>query len=118
MDVLHIDEGEITLGGEFFEDRNSPGTYLERIMIRYSIDATANLNYNPGLKMIIHDHLIQRIGRMPGQGPVMLPDGTYEGYEWKDGKWQYVEKIYEHTYDEAPRPTPVLDEKKNIFGKN
>ncbi|MBT8189180.1 MAG: hypothetical protein KJO29_02030, partial [Bacteroidia bacterium] len=79
--------------------------------------ATLQLNYNPGLKLIIHDHLIQRIGRIPGQGPVFLPDGTYEGYEFIEGIWMYREKIYDHTYDAAPRPKPVLGNKKDLFGK-
>ena len=119
-DVLTLQsDGSITLGDAIYEDKESPTTFLDRLVFQYSSDASFNLNYNPGLKLIINDHLIQRIGRLEGQGPVYLPDGSYEGYEMKEGKWYYVEKIYDHTYDDAPRPKPVLDKTdKNIFGKN
>ncbi|NNE27084.1 MAG: hypothetical protein HKN09_09595 [Saprospiraceae bacterium] len=119
-DVLTInDDGSIKLGAAIYEDKGSPGTFQERLVFQYSSDASFNLNYNPGLKLIVNDHLIQRIGRLEGQGPVNLPDGSYEGYEMKEGKWYYVEKIYEHKYDEAPRPKPVLNNSdKSIFGKN
>ncbi len=117
-DVLSFEGNKPIFGMEIFEDKNSNGTYINRLVLNYSSDATCNLNYNPGLKMVIHDHLLQRIGRLEGQGPVFLPDGTYEGYEFVDNKWKYREKIYDHIYDDAPRPKPILGEKKDLFGKN
>ncbi|MBT8229152.1 MAG: hypothetical protein KJO50_02760 [Bacteroidia bacterium] len=116
-DIMTIEGEEILLGYPGFEDKLNPGTRINRLVLSYSSDATLQLNYNPGLQLIIHDHLIQRIGRIPGQGPVFLPDGTYEGYEFIEGIWMYREKIYDHTYDAAPRPKPVLGNKKDLFGK-
>jgi hypothetical protein len=120
-DVLTIKDDEVTLGSEIFEDKNNKGSYANRLVLDYASDANVNLNYNPSLKMIVHDHLIKRMGRLPGQGPVDLPDGSYEGYSYHDGKWIYKEKIFNHTYDEAPRPKPVLDKKSgnpDIFGRS
>jgi len=63
-------------------------------------------------------HLIERISRVPGQGKTMVPDGSYIGFEKKDGYWDYVDKIATEVMDAAPRPKPVLDERKGkkIFG--
>ena len=118
-DVLTINGKDVSLGAPIFEDRSEADSYMERIVLKYSSDASVNLNYNPGLKMIIMDHLEARMGRQEGQGTTMIPDGTYEGYEYVDNHWKYVEKIYDHSYGENnfPRPKPVLDKKKNLFGQ-
>lgn len=120
-DVLLVKDKEILLGDEIFEDMREPETYMNRLMLRYSSDASVNLNYNPGMEMIVFDHLMQRMGRLDGQGITMIPDGTYEGYKWEKSKWNYIEKLFDHSYGEnnAPRPQPVLDnKKKNLFGKS
>jgi len=120
LDMIHVKDGTVTLGEEIFEDKNDLDTYQNRIILTYSGDASVNLNYNPGLEMIVHDHLIQRMGQLEGQGPTNVPDGSYEGYKLENGKWMYKEKIYDHSYGEnnAPRPKPILNKKKkNLFGK-
>lgn len=118
-DVLKVENGNVELGKPLFEDKEDLGTFKNRIVLSYSSDAAVNLNFNPGLNMIVHDHLIQRIGRMEGQGPTYLPDGTYEGYSYEEGKWMYNEKLYDHSYgeDNAPFPKPVINKKKGVFGK-
>ncbi len=118
-DYLVVDNNTVRLGAEVFEDREEEGLYMQRLLIKYSADASVNLNYNPGLDMIVLDHLTPRMGKLQGQGPTLIPDGTYEGFELVDGKWQYISKLYNHSYGEnnAPRPKPVLDKKKNIFGQ-
>ena len=121
LDIIEVKDSNVSFGAEIFEDKYALDTYQNRIILTYSADASVNLNYNPGLEMIIHDHLIQRMGKLEGQGPVNVPDGTYEGYAFIDDKWRYKEKIYNHSYgiNNAPRPKPVLGgkKKKSIFGK-
>jgi len=113
VDVLQFTKTGIDFGKDIFEDKDSPGTYANRLVINYSSDANVNLNYNEGFKMIVHDHLIYRMGQLPGQGPTFIPDGTYEGYEKKKDKWLYKEKLFDHIYNSAPRPNPVFIEEKN-----
>lgn len=120
-DILLIEGDNLVLGDEVIEDKNNPGTFIQRLILEYSADANVNLNYNPSLKMIVHDHLTRRMGRMAGQGPANIPDGTYEGYMLENGKLKYKEKIFNHVYDSAPRPKPVLDKKqkeKDLFGRS
>lgn len=93
---------------------------LNRIILSYSADSNVSIRYDEDMDIIIHDHLIRRMGQFPGQGPTFVSDGSYEGYELKEGDWVYNEKIFHHKYNnnEAPRPKPVLGSgKKNVFGK-
>lgn len=108
VDVLTIDkDGQLELGAPIFEDKESPGTFLNRLVISYSSDATVTLKYIPSLDIIMQDHLEPRMGLQAGQGVTNIPDGTYEGYALENGKWMYKEKIYDHVYEEVPRPKPV-----------
>jgi len=111
LDVMTIGDDGIILGDEIFEDKDSPGTYVNRLIISYSSDASVSFKYDPTLKVIIHDHLEPRMGLQAGQGVTSIPDGTYEGYYEKGGKWLYKKKIFDHVYDEAPIPKPVQFDK-------
>jgi len=120
VDLITVKNKTITLGEEIFEEKKDLDTYKNRIVLTYSGDASVNLNFNPGLDMIVHDHLTQRMGQLEGQGPTNVPDGTYEGYKMENGKWMYKEKLYNHSYGEnnAPIPNPVISKKKKgLFGK-
>ncbi len=107
-DILTFNkDGSITLGGPHFEDKESLGTYANRIIISYSSDAAVTFNYNPQLNILIKDHLEPRLGMQAGQGATNIPDGTYEGYKLDGDKWVYVEKIFDHVYETAPIPKPT-----------
>jgi hypothetical protein len=101
---------------QHFKDGSSKVSH--RLLFRYASDAQFTLNYNEGMGMIMCDHLVRRMGRMQGQGETMIPDGTYVGFEWSDGFWDFVDKIAIEPMDQAPRPNPILDERKGkkIFG--
>ncbi|MBK9256430.1 MAG: hypothetical protein IPM42_13165 [Saprospiraceae bacterium] len=121
-EVLHFTKGgEPIFGKDVFLKTDKDGTKVtqSRLLLKYSADAMVNLNYNPGLKMIVLDHLIPRMGRVKGQESTLVPDGSYVGYEFDGKMWNYIDKLYTETLDEAPRPKPVLDGRKqqSIFGK-
>ncbi len=123
VDVLTFENESPVFGSEIFkkQDPGERGVIKNRIILDYSSDSNATMNYNPNLDMIVFDHLIPRIGRIPGQGPTMLPDGSYVGYRWDGEYFNYVDKIYHQTQEKPPIPKPVLDREKNkdqnIFGK-
>ncbi|GLR16368.1 hypothetical protein [Portibacter lacus] len=120
FDVLSFDEdGRPSLGEEVFviPNKDTRDVVKNRITFTYSADAILSLNYNVQMKMVVNDHLMQVMGQLEGQGPTMVPDGTYEGYIYKEGKWVYEEKLFSHTYDEAPRPNQILGKSnKDVFG--
>lgn len=121
FDVLSFDrEGAPILGGEkfVFPSDTSRDIVKNRVTFRYSVDAILSLNYNADMQMVVHDHLMQVIGQREGQGPTLVPDGTYEGYVFEEGKWIYKTKLFTHTYEEAPRPNQILGKSnKDVFGR-
>jgi len=114
-EVLSFDEGVPNFGKEVFKKSVD---IKSRLVLRYADDASVSLNFNEDLNLIIFDHLIPRMGRIEGQGSTYLPDGSYEGYVPEEGLWIYKEKLFDHVFEKAPRPNPVLNKKKNgLFRK-
>ncbi len=108
IDHMMVSSNSVNFGAEIFEDKENLDTYKNRLVLKYSSDASVTVNYNKDMRMIVHDHLSQVMGFQSGQGPTAIPDGTYEGYYFNKGKWKYKEKLFNHIYDEAPRPQPVF----------
>lgn len=120
-DVLTFENDKPVFGYEIFkkQEGENRGVIKTRLVLDYASDSNVSLNFNPNLDMIVLDHLIPRMGRIPGQGPTMLPDGSYVGYKWDGEYFNHVDKIYHETQDEAPFPKPVLgNDSRNILGKN
>jgi hypothetical protein len=116
VDVLRIVDGKAVFGAPVFikEDRDGNISSKQRLVFEYSAAASVSCNYDPALNLLMFDHLTT-VGGEYGEGPVQIPDGTYEAYELLNGKWMYVEKVFNTILDEAPRPNPVL---KGRSGKN
>ena len=120
-DVLTFENDIPIFGAEIFkqQEKGERGIIKNRLVLDYASDSNVSLNFNPSLDMIVFDNLIPRMGRMPGQGPTMLPDGSYVGYKWDGEYFNYVDKIYHETQAQAPFPKPILgNDKRNILGKN
>lgn len=118
VEVLHFqNNGSPQFGLPVFLDEKTAKT-KNRLVIEYSTATSAGIRYDEIQEMIIFDHLVTMNGQY-GEGPTNFPDGSYEGYIEKDGKWLYVEKIFDQVSDEPPFPEPVLDRDETIRkGKN
>lgn len=120
VDVLSFKDGKPVFGAPVFVQEDSLGnqTVRNRLVKEFSAEASFKLNYDETWGLIIFDHLMTMAGGY-GQGPTEVPDGTYEGYKLENGRWNWVEKFWTKTMEEAPRPEPVLDARsdKNVFGK-
>ncbi len=117
VEIVRIKEGQPIFGEAVFGKGESK--YAEaksRVIIQYSADAMANLNFNPGLNMLVFDHMVSRMGRIPGQGPTQLPDGTYEAFKLENGQWQYVEQLYTELQIEKPKKGNRKED-KDIIGR-
>ena len=117
IDVLFFSkEGKPYFGLPLFKDKTNADEekIVNRLAFKYSADAQVSLNYNPGMEMIMVDHLIRKMSRIQGQGETLVPDGTYVGYSYKNGYWNKIDKIATEVMDTAPRPKPVLDERKGM----
>ncbi|MEL6124101.1 MAG: hypothetical protein AAFR14_10295 [Bacteroidota bacterium] len=112
--VSHTDDGGVELGqdGAFGPEGNQ-----SRLILKYSADANCSIKYYPESKRIVYDHLSPMAGRIPGQGPSMAPDGSYEAYELQtDGTWKYIDKVYNQV-NETPPQGGISTSEKDLFGR-
>lgn len=122
IDVLTVDDqGTLTFGAPVFhfDDDARPREPIHRVVMDYAIGSRVRVRYDEHYKMILYDHLIPFADDRSGLGLVNIPDGTYEGFTYKKGLWQHIEKVFHKVMDEAPVDFPVLDgrKKKDIFGQ-
>jgi hypothetical protein len=120
-EVLTFDsQGEPVFGGPFFSYKED--TVQKPIQARFSIEykkeASALLNYDPDLDMIVFDHLISETDE-PAKKETYIPDGTYEGFKWKDGQWVHVDKVFDFQLQDGQFPVDqkLRDDQGNIDEK-
>jgi len=121
IDVLTLKDGKATFGAPVFVyhfPENDSTEVKNRVVFTYSAEAAFKMNYDETLGMIVYDHLTPMGGNY-GQGMSMVPDGTYEALKLENGRWVWVPYLENQILDEAPRPEPVLDNRKNkdLLGK-
>lgn len=115
IEVLHFSpKNEPLFGGPFFSYENdsiqkTPGY---RIQLEFKKDARVLANFIPDLKIILVDHLISENDDVDNKW-TYVPDGDQEGFEWKNGKWVHIDKVFTMKLKEgeAPRDIPVKDNK-------
>ncbi len=119
VEVLSFDKtGKPVFGASVFDREGSVGPAEQRIFAEYAAEASFRLNWDEQYQMILMDHLVP----MPspyGSGAVQVPDGSYDALKLEKGRWKYISKVFNDVMEEAPRPEPVLDERKgkDIMGK-
>ncbi len=122
IDVLTIKNGKATFGAPVFihlNQKQQPAFTKNRVLLDYSAEAAVTCNYDEFEEMIIFDHLMPMNAVVPGEKAVNMPDGTYEGYKLQNGKWIHIPKVFNTVLEEAPRETPILDQRsKDLFGKS
>jgi hypothetical protein len=116
-----------------FNDRNEPvfgGPYISfkedsikkpvqaRFNIEYKKEANTLFNYYPDLDMIFFDHLISETDE-PEKKNTYIPDGSYEGFKWKNGQWVHVDKVFDFQLQDGQFPVDdkIRDEQGNIDEK-
>lgn len=121
IDVLTLSEdGLPTFGAPVFiasEDSRAHPPVLNRIVLEYFADAAIKCNFDELQNQILYDHLIFKT---TPYGEFMIPDGSYEGYIYTEGKWKHNVKVFYETLAEPPFPKPVLNNgrKKDLFGND
>ena len=119
VDVIRLVDGEPVFGAELFKEAsegNKRPTIYTRLLLEYSNDANVSVNYNEDLGLIKYDHLISRMGRKPGQGPTLVPDGSYVGYKWDGTYWNKVDKIFDQVSATPPMDGRKKKSNKTLFG--
>ena len=116
IDVLTFDNKNLPVfGGNFsFEKDTAKRSPQKRFFIEYKKEASTLVNYDPDMNMILVDHLISESNE-DDKPYTLIPDGDYEGFEWKNGKWLHINKVFDQKLEDgqAPVPDPIMDEKGN-----
>lgn len=119
LDVLTFRDGKPVFGAPVFNRSiaSARGVPEMRLILTYSAETNVSLNFDEEYGMILFDHLIAAQSPFEN-GITNVPDGSYEGFKIKNGKLEYVTKVFNDSQEEAPRPKPVLDTRKgkSIFG--
>ncbi len=115
VEVMHFENGELILGARkfYFPERDS-NLYQARFFIEYKKEASASLNFDDSRNMIIYDHLVP-LNPLSEAGADRVPDGSYEGFTYKNGRWEHVSKVFHEAineFDNPPVPQPVDFEKE------
>ncbi|MDX2136223.1 MAG: hypothetical protein SFV52_15665 [Saprospiraceae bacterium] len=121
IDVLWFDPvtRQPRLGDAVFEGvPGEDGEARLRFMLEYYAEAKVRLNWDEQYQRILFDHLIPMTNPYDGT-PTRVPDGSYQGFELKDGRWHFIDNVFNDSQEEVPRPFPVLDDDKNrdILGR-
>ncbi len=115
IEVLSFDAaGRPVFGGPFFsfEEDSVRKPMQTRFWIEYKKDGNARLQFDQEMDMIIYDHLISE-NNEPDKKYTYIPDGDYEGFKWKNGKWVHVDKVFNFALKdgEAPVIVPLSEDK-------
>jgi hypothetical protein len=88
---------------------------LNRFFIEYKFTASTVLNYDKTLDLIVFDHVAPPSDKAKGATFTYVPDGTYEGFNWKNDQWNWIEKVFTFAINEndnPPIPVPLFGEPK------
>ena len=117
IDVLTFNQkNEPVFGGPYFSyDQDSiKKPTLSRFNIEYKKDARTLVNYIPDMDIILVDHLISETDQddLPW---TFVPDGDYEGFKWRNGKWVHIDKVFTYKLQDGHPPVedPLLDPNGN-----
>lgn len=119
IEVLTFDEqNRPRFGGRFFNypnDERKPPQPAFRFCMEFKKNASAKLSYDPELNLIAFANLVSETGETAAKY-TLIPSGSYEGFSWNNGRWNYVPVIREVDPRSGMNPTKeALELKKNNF---
>lgn len=120
MDVLSFDEKNMPVFGGIisWEEDSVKRPNQQRYYIEYKEEAHTLMNFVEEEGIILVDHLISETDE-EDLGYTYIPDGDYEGFKWKNGKWVHIDKVFNVKLKdgEFPMPDPLLDDNGGALKK-
>jgi hypothetical protein len=120
MDVLSFDEKNMPVFGGLltWEEDTISRPVQQRYYIEYKKEASTLMNFVEDEGLVLIDHLISETGE-DENAYTLIPDGDYEGFKWKNGKWVHIEKVFNLKLKdgEFPMPDPLLDDEGEAIKK-
>ncbi len=95
MDVLQFVNGKPVFGNKLFVMENSNGYQKEmaRYILEYKKEAAARLTFDEDLGAVVFDELSSE-SDTPNKKWTLVPDGEYNGFLWKNGKWVMTTNLF------------------------
>lgn len=91
IEVLSFNrENHPIFGHSVFEGN---GKTRKRVVFEYTRQASMLLQYDPEQHLIVFDHLSPPDKKQKNNFDTYGPDMTYDGYRFKNGKWEYVDNL-------------------------
>ncbi len=118
-DVLQFVDGGVKFGSPVFVMPGEDGgeDVKSRILLEYASSASGRMQFDREKNMLIYDHVI--LINAGFEGPLWVPDGSFHGFEYKDGSWEFIDKVFQTTVDKPPgeglekSDRDILGKKKN-----
>jgi hypothetical protein len=73
----------------FFNGRDK----VDRVVLEYGDNVSMSVRYEPSLDIITYDHLVPLHPVYRNNYEFYAPDGSFDGLEFSDGLWNYLEDI-------------------------
>lgn len=112
IEVLTFSNDEPVFGNRIFsfEEDSVFKSARSRYIMEFKKGSGARLQYDPEMDLIVVEHLVSETNE-PEKKWTYIPDGDYEAFKWKSGKWIHVEKLfnYQTPLGQVPMPSPVRD---------
>lgn len=87
IDILYFDpKGYPKFGETLFEAGKKTA---KRVILEHSARASVSLKYHEQTGLIVFDHLAPPSNSLTGQFQFYIPDGSFDAFEFKKGKWVY-----------------------------
>lgn len=95
MDVLEFVNGQPVFGNKIFviENSNSYQKQMARYILEYKKEAAARLSFDAELEAVVFDELTSE-SNTPNKKWTLVPDGEYQGFLWKNGKWVLTTNLF------------------------
>ena len=66
---------------------------VDRVVLEYSDEVTITVRYDPGMELIVYDHLVPLHPIYKSNFEFYGPDGSFDGLRFEDGSWILREDI-------------------------
>ena len=109
IDVLQIKNDSIFLGKDIFINGKEK---KNRVIIEYNANTSASVRYDEKQNRIVLDHLIPLKENQEGFDQFYVPDGSYDSYNYKNGKWIFKEDVDVRSKTNLPK---ITKNKKGLF---
>ncbi len=94
IETLSIQNGKAIFGETpVFQESAKSQTYLNRRVFFYNSSASMLLKYVKDDKVFVFDHLIPPNEEFKEVKNKYVPDLSYDGYRYRNGKWTYIDNM-------------------------